>query len=136
MVNPFQPSVAFHIETSHLISKANQMTGFYVKCNTGLKWVNLFIPGVAKNLVEQEIKLNVFQFVGHEMIFRKISVEDSFIAKLHALHLQNHLKRIPIWIFSYKISERFCICSFQVQKQVRKFTIVHIFLTVNFVTGH
>ena len=38
-VNPFQPSVAFHIETSHLICKAKQMTGFYMKCNTGLKWV-------------------------------------------------------------------------------------------------
>ena len=33
--NPFQPSVAFHIETSHLICTANQMTGFYVKCNFG-----------------------------------------------------------------------------------------------------
>ena len=37
----FGPSVAFHIETSHLISIANQMTGFYRKCNTGLKWVKL-----------------------------------------------------------------------------------------------
>ena len=37
--NPFQPSVAFHIETNHLICLGNQMTGFYVKCNTGLKWV-------------------------------------------------------------------------------------------------
>ena len=39
-VNPFQPSVRFHIETSHLICTANQMTGFYIVCNTGLKWVN------------------------------------------------------------------------------------------------
>ena len=29
VINPFQPSVAFHIETS-----ANQMTGFYMKCHT------------------------------------------------------------------------------------------------------
>ena len=36
----FIPSVAFHIETSHLICRANQMTGFYIKCNTGLKWAN------------------------------------------------------------------------------------------------
>ena len=49
-INPFQPSVAFHIETSHWICNANhwicnanQMTGFYMKCSTGLKWVkNLF----------------------------------------------------------------------------------------------
>ena len=39
--NPSQPSVAFHIETSHLIYTANQMTGLYMKCNSGLKWVNL-----------------------------------------------------------------------------------------------
>ena len=34
-VNPFQPNVAFHIKTSHLTCKANQMTGFYLKCNMG-----------------------------------------------------------------------------------------------------
>ena len=38
--NPSQPSVAFHSETSHLIYTANQMTGFFIKCNSGLKWVN------------------------------------------------------------------------------------------------
>ena len=29
--NPFHPSVAFHIYTSHLICCANQMTCFYIK---------------------------------------------------------------------------------------------------------
>ena len=29
ILNPVQPRVAFHIETSHLICTANQMTGFY-----------------------------------------------------------------------------------------------------------
>ena len=38
-INPFQPSDAFHIDTSHLICTLNQMTGFYMKYNTGLKWV-------------------------------------------------------------------------------------------------
>ena len=37
--NPFQPSVALHRETSHLICAANQMNGFYIECNTLLKWV-------------------------------------------------------------------------------------------------
>ena len=37
-LNPFQPSVASHIETRHLFYRAKQMTGFYMKCNTGLKW--------------------------------------------------------------------------------------------------
>ena len=27
-------------ETSHLFCSANQMTGFSMKCNTGLKWVH------------------------------------------------------------------------------------------------
>ena len=38
-VNPFHPSLVFHIETSHLIYTANQTAGFYIKCNTGLYWV-------------------------------------------------------------------------------------------------
>ena len=38
-VNAFLSSVAFHIETSHLICNANQMIGSYMKCNTRLKWV-------------------------------------------------------------------------------------------------
>ena len=39
-VNPFQHSVGIYIETSHLICTADQITGFYMKCNTGLKWVS------------------------------------------------------------------------------------------------
>ena len=39
-MNPFQPSVAFHMETSHLIFSADQVNGFYMKCSTELKWVN------------------------------------------------------------------------------------------------
>ena len=38
--NASQPSVAFHIETSYLIYTANQMTGFYMKRNSEMKWVN------------------------------------------------------------------------------------------------
>ena len=41
-IKPFQPSVAFHIETSNLIFIANQITCFYIKySNTGLKWDKL-----------------------------------------------------------------------------------------------
>ena len=35
-VNPFQTSVVFNIETSHLLCSLNQMTGFCIKCNYGL----------------------------------------------------------------------------------------------------
>ena len=38
VLNPFQPSVAFHIETSHLLCTKNQMAGFYMKCNSGMNW--------------------------------------------------------------------------------------------------
>ena len=41
ILNLFLHSVACYIETSHLICTANQMTGFYTECNTGLNWVNL-----------------------------------------------------------------------------------------------
>ena len=41
----FQPSVAFNIETSHLLCcKTNDWfhdAGFYMKRNTGPKWVNI-----------------------------------------------------------------------------------------------
>ena len=33
VINPFHYSVAFLIETSHLIFTANQMTGFFMKFN-------------------------------------------------------------------------------------------------------
>ena len=41
LFNPFRVSVGFHIETSHLFWSSTQMTGFYMKRNTRLKWVNL-----------------------------------------------------------------------------------------------
>ena len=38
----FQPRVAYHTETSHLIYRAKQITSFYMKRNNGLKWVYNF----------------------------------------------------------------------------------------------
>ena len=32
-INPFQLGASFHMETSHLIIAANQMTDFYIKCS-------------------------------------------------------------------------------------------------------
>ena len=40
---PFQSSVAFHVETSHLIRTLIEMTGFRMECNAGLKWVKLAV---------------------------------------------------------------------------------------------
>ena len=36
-LNPFEHSVAF--QASNLTSSTNQIIVFYIKCNTGLKWV-------------------------------------------------------------------------------------------------
>ena len=46
-VNPFQPSAAFHIKTSHLTCNPNQMTDFYMESSTGMKWVNPFQNNVS-----------------------------------------------------------------------------------------
>ena len=35
----FQSIVGFQVETNHLICTANKVTGFFMKCHTGLKWV-------------------------------------------------------------------------------------------------
>ena len=53
--NPFQPSVAFHIETNHLICTLNQMNGFYMKFNTELKWaerIRHFISECLRNVMK------------------------------------------------------------------------------------
>ena len=56
-IKPFQTSVAFHIKTRHLICCTNQMAGFYLKCNTGLKWLmpteskSAKLPKIVKVLV-------------------------------------------------------------------------------------
>ena len=39
---PFQPTVTFYIDTSHLICNVNQVTCFNMKCNTWLRWVKIF----------------------------------------------------------------------------------------------
>ena len=36
-INPFQPSISIHAETSHLICSVTKTTGFYMKWNSGLK---------------------------------------------------------------------------------------------------
>ena len=40
-LNPFQPFVECRIETIHLLCFAKQITGFYMKRNTELKWAKI-----------------------------------------------------------------------------------------------
>ena len=58
-IKPFKPIVAFHIESSHLICRANQeMTGFYMKSSTGLKWVERpFALGCLLKLATLRVKV-------------------------------------------------------------------------------
>ena len=54
----FSPSSIFHIETSHLICAANQMTGFYMIQNNRLKWVKVKIKSMTLMvLTNKDIKL-------------------------------------------------------------------------------
>ena len=41
LLTHFNPALKIHIETSHLICTVNQMIGFYMKYNAGLKWIKL-----------------------------------------------------------------------------------------------
>ena len=47
-INTFQHSVAFDIETSHLICSIYQMTGVYMNCNNGLRWVRVNVTVALK----------------------------------------------------------------------------------------
>ena len=51
----FRPvSAAFHVQTSHLICNANQITGFYMKCNNGLKRVKCCYIGSGNEGVKKQ----------------------------------------------------------------------------------
>ena len=54
----FQPSVTFYIENSYLFCRANQVTGFYINCNTGLKWVKARDSEVAHRILENSLENN------------------------------------------------------------------------------
>ena len=49
--NPFQPTVTLHIESY----RANQMTGFYMKCKTELKWVKRNVTEHARKIFQNFI---------------------------------------------------------------------------------
>ena len=69
--NLFQPSVAFYIETSHLFCKAKQMTGFYMKRNTGMKWVKIMSHLQDKIFCEKNVCKQTFQ-ISYVRISQKV----------------------------------------------------------------
>ena len=46
----FLSNIPFHVETSHLICSANQMTGLYMTSNTEIKWIKANVPIISKTL--------------------------------------------------------------------------------------
>ena len=65
-INPFQSSVVFHIETSHLFCRAKQMTGFYMKqqhwagmCQ--IHWSNIFDTSLVSLLLTSNL-FRLFSF--------------------------------------------------------------------------
>ena len=84
-VNIFQPSIAFHIETSHLICSANQMTGFYMKCNTELKWV-------------KSAKFTLKKIADYSVIFQR-----HMFYKFCMWHCLGFHLRIPVKTFSNEL---------------------------------
>ena len=67
--NPFQLSISFHRETNNLFCSANQITCFFMKYNTGLKWDNplhatflfLYPMETSENLCLKKVKQERFQ---------------------------------------------------------------------------
>ena len=71
-LNQLQPSVAVHIETSHLICSATEMIGFYMKYNAGLKWaehhthrINFFPGNVPLHFIAFQYFLQIKQNSGN-----------------------------------------------------------------------
>ena len=103
--NPFQPSVAFHIKTSHLIFNANQMTGFFMKWNTGLKWdndifflkVNWIRSSCAEVFCNKVVLRNFTKFTGKHLC------QSLFFNKVAGLRLATLLKE-RLWYSCFPVS--------------------------------
>ena len=99
--NPFHLSVAFHIETSHLICSANQMIGFYMKCNTRLKsFIRYEILGKEKYISPTIAQLSVFmRAFCHMRVENLLKGSAPPYARAHP-HMMNKNLFLPmIWAF-------------------------------------
>ena len=110
--NPCQSSVAFHIDTSHLIYTAKQMTGFCMKGNSVLEWVNAFtinkilsIESVINILVKWSLFLIGDQPMNDQFFhFTKTSQGIYIINQLTSFYMRgtwviNRLKEVSIWVW-------------------------------------
>ena len=120
-VNPFQSSVAFHIETSHLICNTNQTTEFFMQCNTGLKCVNTSTTSLdtysnnsSRLIVTENRSYNLRSFSNSSDNFCKVSWT-SF-----SLKLKSFIKSFPEEIV-------FCIIFTRLPYSIaRRFLLPHV----------
>ena len=61
--NPLQPSVVFHIETSHLFCSAKQMTGFYMNATLSL-FFSLILENQRSSNIFKEHKKEIMVWCG------------------------------------------------------------------------
>ena len=91
LLNQFHSSVAFHIETSHLICTVNQMSGWYMKCKIGLKWVKNGSSYWGNAFSRSTMKTWIY---GHRL-YSSVCVAEFEQVFVHLI-----IKGISIWIFT------------------------------------
>ena len=119
LIISFQPSVAFHIETTHLTYTSNQMTGFCMECNTVLKqeWVKLFDVNAKSRSQNEHIKMDQLA---------------DFVQSINRVTIATLVESIQTSSI-YKNFTRSFWCSSKLYKRVNDFFFVVVFPLVVFI---
>ena len=119
-INPFQPTVSFHIETSHLICSVNQVTCFNMKCNTWLRWVKIFSWIMFRRLYQKRC-WNIVKHVEqcktrqlHDInSYRKVNTTcKNFVFVIGLFICFKTLSRTACWVAVFLSLRYFCVNSF------------------------
>ena len=112
-INPSEPSVTFHIKTSHLICSAKQMTGIYMRSNFQLKWVKIIISG--KSVYYAKVLFTFFMCAGVTLIIsgiteksqrrKKVEIAQSVALKFYLVIVEVFLNN-NIWTNNFLWVER------------------------------
>ena len=89
MFNPFQPSVVFHLETSHLFWFTKEITGFYVKfrgCSSGIASTYFFQPSKVWSMLHHGLVREKF-FIIKIFVFIMIFTALPFLRLIYGLIL-------------------------------------------------
>ena len=105
--NSSQPTVAFHIETTYLTCTANQLTGFYMNCNTRMKWMNaIFVQIVWWKIL---YVINFFEYDSQNIVFcrknyYKLAVVLQFCGINYCIFICRYKKKFTINGTDYQFS--------------------------------